>query len=190
MTITRNETPRLASAAERRVYQVLLDQLQPNDRVIPGQRVTDHLKDYEVDRVGNRAGSELGVTAIDLTMIDLWDELTDVGESARQIADDRRATESLQKSRLRDHEDMKRTIAEDKKLRKEARSLSWPPASIRSPVTGTTCSGSALPLGVTRTRSVGPFDEYLTSRQQTVWSERCRVRLPLLGVVHSKSARD
>lgn len=64
-----------------------------------------------------------GSPQIDLTMIDLWDELTDVGESARQIADDRRATESLQKSRLRDHEDMKRTIAEDQKLRKEALTL-------------------------------------------------------------------
>jgi hypothetical protein len=29
----------------------LLEQLQPNDRVVPGQRVTDHLKDHEVDFV-------------------------------------------------------------------------------------------------------------------------------------------
>ena len=51
MTITPDETPRLANAAERKVYQALLEQLQPNDRVIPGQRVTDHLKDHEVDFV-------------------------------------------------------------------------------------------------------------------------------------------
>lgn len=64
-----------------------------------------------------------GSPQIDLTMIDLWDELTEVGDSARQIAEDRRATDSLQKSRLRNHADMKLTIAEDKRLRKEALSL-------------------------------------------------------------------
>ncbi len=51
MTITHEETPRLANGAERKVYQALIDQLQPNDRVIAGQRVTDHLKDHEVDFV-------------------------------------------------------------------------------------------------------------------------------------------
>ena len=51
MTITPDETPRIGNPAERVVYQALLDQLQPNDRVIPGQRVTDHLKDHELDFV-------------------------------------------------------------------------------------------------------------------------------------------
>jgi hypothetical protein len=51
VTITPDETPRLANDAERTVYQALLAQLKPNDRVIPGQRVTDHLKDHEVDFV-------------------------------------------------------------------------------------------------------------------------------------------
>jgi len=51
MTITSTQTPRLANRAERRVYQSLVEQLQPNDLVIPGQRVTDHLKDHEVDFV-------------------------------------------------------------------------------------------------------------------------------------------
>src|SRR6478752_6634972 len=51
MTITPTETPRLANRAERRVYQALIEQLEPNDLVIPGQRVTDHLKDHEVDFV-------------------------------------------------------------------------------------------------------------------------------------------
>ncbi len=49
MTITVAETPRLANGAERRVYQLLIDQLEPGDLVIPGKRVTDHLKDHEVD---------------------------------------------------------------------------------------------------------------------------------------------
>ena len=50
MTISPEETPRLARS-ERPVYQAMMAQLQPNDRVIPGQRVTDHLKDHEIDFV-------------------------------------------------------------------------------------------------------------------------------------------
>ncbi|BBX66574.1 hypothetical protein MPSYJ_00350 [Mycolicibacterium psychrotolerans] len=49
MTITVSETPRLANGAERRVWQALIDQLEPGDLVIPGKRVTDHLKDHEID---------------------------------------------------------------------------------------------------------------------------------------------
>src|SRR5258708_38316613 len=41
----------MGKRAERRVYQALIEQLQPNDLVTPGQRVTDHLKDHEVDFV-------------------------------------------------------------------------------------------------------------------------------------------
>lgn len=48
MTIT---PPRLANDAERKVYEALIAQLQAGDRVIPGQRVTDHLKDHEIDFV-------------------------------------------------------------------------------------------------------------------------------------------
>jgi hypothetical protein len=51
MTIAPTEAPRLANRAERGVYQALIEQLQPTDLVIPGQRVTDHLKDHEIDFV-------------------------------------------------------------------------------------------------------------------------------------------
>jgi hypothetical protein len=50
-TRLRDVTPRLLNGAERCVYHTLTDQLQPNDVVIPNQRVTDHLKDHEVDFV-------------------------------------------------------------------------------------------------------------------------------------------
>ena len=70
MTITPAETPRLANAAERKVYQVLLDQLQPNDRVIPGQRVTDHLKDHEVDFVVAIEGA--GIVCLEVKGGDVW----------------------------------------------------------------------------------------------------------------------
>ena len=46
-----SETPRLVNAAERRVWEALTAQCNPGDLVIPGKRVTDHLKDHEVDFV-------------------------------------------------------------------------------------------------------------------------------------------
>jgi hemoglobin-like flavoprotein len=55
--------------------------------------------------------------------IDLWAELTDVGKSARQIAEDRRATTAFEKSRLRDDPEVRATIDEDKQSRKEALTL-------------------------------------------------------------------
>jgi len=70
VTITPDETPRLANAAERKVYQVLLEQLQPNDRVIPGQRVTDHLKDHEVDFVVAIEGA--GIACLEVKGGEVW----------------------------------------------------------------------------------------------------------------------
>jgi hypothetical protein len=65
-----DETPRLANAAERKVYQALLEQLQSNDRVIPGQRVTDHLKDHEVDCVVAIEGA--GIACLEVKGGDVW----------------------------------------------------------------------------------------------------------------------
>jgi Nuclease-related domain len=70
MTITPDETPRLANAAENTVYQALLKQLQPNDRVIPGQRVTDHLKDHEVDFVVAIEGA--GIVCLEVKGGEVW----------------------------------------------------------------------------------------------------------------------
>ncbi|MDT5082570.1 MAG: hypothetical protein QOJ80_7207 [Mycobacterium sp.] len=70
MTITPDETPRLANEAERTVYQALLAQLQPNDRVIPGQRVTDHLKDHEVDFVVAIEGA--GIVCLEVKGSEVW----------------------------------------------------------------------------------------------------------------------
>ena len=49
MAITLPDDPRLASATERRVWAALGEQLGDGDLVIAGQRVTDHLKDHEID---------------------------------------------------------------------------------------------------------------------------------------------
>ena len=70
MTITPGETPRLANAAESKVYQALVEQLQPNDRVIPGQRVTDHLKDHEVDFVVAIEGA--GIVSLEVKGGEVW----------------------------------------------------------------------------------------------------------------------
>ena len=70
MTTTREETPRLANEAERKVYRTLREQLQPNDRVVPGQRVTDHLKDHEVDFVVAIEGA--GIVCLEVKGGDVW----------------------------------------------------------------------------------------------------------------------
>ncbi|ULE34027.1 NERD domain-containing protein [Mycobacterium sp. IDR2000157661] len=78
MTITPTDTPRLANRAERRVYQALLEQLQPNDLVIAGQRVTDHLKDHEVDFVVAIEGA--GIACLEVKGGEVWHD----GEHWRQ----------------------------------------------------------------------------------------------------------
>jgi hypothetical protein len=70
VTTTREETPRLANEAERKVYRTLREQLQPNDRVVPGQRVTDHLKDHEVDFVVAIEGA--GIVCLEVKGGDVW----------------------------------------------------------------------------------------------------------------------
>ncbi len=70
MTITPTDTPRLANRAERRVYQALVDQLQPNDLVVAGQRVTDHLKDHEVDFVVAIEGA--GIVCLEVKGGEVW----------------------------------------------------------------------------------------------------------------------
>lgn len=63
-------TPRLANGAERCVYHALTDQLQPGDLVVPGQRVTDHLKDHEVDFVVALEGA--GIACLEVKGGEVW----------------------------------------------------------------------------------------------------------------------
>jgi hypothetical protein len=70
MTITSTETPRLGNPAERRTWQALADQLEPNDLVVSGQRVTDHLKDHEVDFVVGIEGA--GIVCIEVKGGEVW----------------------------------------------------------------------------------------------------------------------
>ncbi len=69
MTITPDEYPRL-NASERSTYQALVDQLEPNDLLVPGQRVTDHLKDHEVDFVVGIEGA--GIVCVEVKGGEVW----------------------------------------------------------------------------------------------------------------------
>ena len=55
--------------------------------------------------------------------IDLWDELEGIGQSARQIAEDRKATEKLERGRLRNDPEVRAMIKTDKQRRDEALAL-------------------------------------------------------------------
>jgi hypothetical protein len=70
VTFTAEETPRLANEAERKVYQTLLEQLEPHSLMVPGQRVTDHLKDHEVDFVVAIGGA--GIVCLEVKGGDVW----------------------------------------------------------------------------------------------------------------------
>src|ERR1700712_4904889 len=50
--------------------EALVEQLQPNDLVIPGQRVTDHLKDHEVDFVVAIEGA--GIVCLEVKGGEVW----------------------------------------------------------------------------------------------------------------------
>ncbi|CAM2952128.1 nuclease [Mycobacterium intermedium] len=68
--IPSSETPRLGNEAERKVYRTLQEQLQPDDLIIPGQRVTDHLKDHEVDFVVAIEGA--GIVCLEVKGGEVW----------------------------------------------------------------------------------------------------------------------
>ncbi|MGE2715202.1 NERD domain-containing protein [Mycolicibacterium litorale] len=85
MSITPDEHPRLKSS-ERSTYQALIDQLEPNDVVVPGQRVTDHLKDHEVDFVVALEGA--GIVCIEVKGGEVWHD----GDGWRQIRGGRQVT--------------------------------------------------------------------------------------------------
>lgn len=71
--------PRLANATERRIHQLLGEQLGDDGVVIAGMRVTDHLKDHEVDFLVAIEGA--GIVCVEVKDGDVWRD----GQSWRQI---------------------------------------------------------------------------------------------------------
>ena len=70
MPITLPEDPRLANDSERLVWDALCAQLGDGDLVIAGKRVTDHLKDHEIDFVVAIEGA--GILCIEVKGGEVW----------------------------------------------------------------------------------------------------------------------
>ena len=70
MPITVPDNPRLANETERKVWQLLVDQLGDYDLLIAGQRVTDHLKDHEIDFVVAIEGA--GIVCVEVKGGEVW----------------------------------------------------------------------------------------------------------------------
>jgi len=75
MPVTIPEDPRLANDSERRVWEVLRSQLADGDLIVAGKRVTDHLKDHEIDFVVAIEGA--GIFCIEVKGGEVWHNGTD-----------------------------------------------------------------------------------------------------------------
>ncbi len=64
------EAPRFANETERKVWQLLTEQLGEHDVVIAGKRVTDHLKDHEIDFVVAIEGA--GIICVEVKGGEVW----------------------------------------------------------------------------------------------------------------------
>ena len=74
MAILLPERPRLANAAERRVCAALTEQLGEGDLIVAGKRVTDHLKDHEIDFVVAIEGA--GIISVEVKGGEVWHDGT------------------------------------------------------------------------------------------------------------------
>ncbi len=74
LTIARPDTSRLTNGAERKVWQALTEQLEAEDLVIIGQRVTDHLKDHEIDFIVAIEGA--GIVCVEVKGGEVWHDGT------------------------------------------------------------------------------------------------------------------
>lgn len=72
--ITIPDAPRLANTSERRVWQLLTEQLSEDDLLIAGQRVTDHQKDHEIDFVVAIEGA--GIVCVEVKGGEVWHDGT------------------------------------------------------------------------------------------------------------------
>lgn len=81
MPITLPAQPRLANSTERLVWQALVDQLGEGDLIIAGQRVTDHLKDHEIDFVVAIEGA--GIVCVEVKGGNVWHDGRDWLQESR-----------------------------------------------------------------------------------------------------------
>lgn len=64
-----------------------------------------------------------GSPLLEVVSIDLWDEVAEIADSARSIADDRESSERLEQGRLRDDPEVQEMIKAEKRSRAEALAL-------------------------------------------------------------------
>lgn len=74
MAVRIPEDPVLQNASEERVWDALLAQLGDGDLVVAGKRVTDHLKDHEVDFL---VATERGIVCLEVKGGEIWHDGTD-----------------------------------------------------------------------------------------------------------------
>ena len=70
MPILQSTSPRLANGAEKSVWDALLHRLSDHDLLVAGQRVTDHVKDHEVDFVVAIDG--FGIVCVEVKGGEVW----------------------------------------------------------------------------------------------------------------------
>ena len=75
MPKTLPEAPRPINATERLVFDALVEQLGDGDLVVVGQRVTDHLKDHEIDFVVAIEGA--GIVSVEVKGGEVWHDGND-----------------------------------------------------------------------------------------------------------------
>nr|WP_200932752.1 NERD domain-containing protein [Williamsia sp. Leaf354] len=78
MPMQQPESPRFAHHSEQSVWNKLVDQLMDSDLVVHGQRVTDHLKDHEIDVLVAIEGA--GIMCLEVKGGEVWHD----GDSWRQ----------------------------------------------------------------------------------------------------------
>lgn len=70
MPTTLPERPRFVNGAEKQVHQLLVEQLQNDDVIVAGQRVTDRRKDHEIDFVVAIEGA--GIVCVEVKGGEVW----------------------------------------------------------------------------------------------------------------------
>ena len=74
MARCRPERPQFTTASERQVWTALRDQLRPEDVLLANLRITDHVKDHELDIVVVLPGA--GVVVVEVKGGSIWHDGT------------------------------------------------------------------------------------------------------------------
>ena len=82
MPVTLPEKPRFINDWEEKVWRALDEQLGPDDLIVVGQRVTDHLKDHEIDFVVGLGGA--GLICVEVKGGQVWHDGNELASRRRR----------------------------------------------------------------------------------------------------------